>query len=126
MKAIVYSKYGPPEVAKLLEVPKPIPKDNEVLVKVYSSTVNRTDSGLRSAEYFISRFFTGLFRPKYQILGCEFAGIVEEIGKYVTTFKIGDKIFGFNDTTFGGHGEYLTIAETDAITTIPHGFTFIG
>lgn len=124
MRAIVYSKYGPPEVAKLLEVPKPLPKDNEVLVKVYSSTVNRTDSGLRSAEYFISRFFTGLFRPKYQILGCEFAGIVEETGHHVTTFRIGDKIFGFNDKTFGGHGEYLTITETDAITTMPEGFSF--
>ena len=124
MRAIVYSKYGPPEVAKLLEVPKPLPKDNEILVKVYSSTVNRTDSGLRSAEYFISRFFTGLFRPKYQILGCEFAGIVEEIGQHITTFKRGDKIFGFNDKTFGGHGEYLTITEADAITTMPDGFSF--
>ena len=124
MRAIVNSKYGPPEVAKLLEVPKPIPKDNEVLVKVYSSTVNRTDSGLRSAEYFISRFFTGLLRPKYQILGCEFAGIVEGIGKHITTFKKGDKIFGFNDKTFGGHGEYLTIIETDAITTMPDGYSF--
>lgn len=124
MKAIVHTRYGPPEVAKLLEVSKPFPKDNEVLVKVYSSTVNRTDSGLRSAEYFVSRFFTGLLRPKYQILGCEFAGIVEEIGKHVTTFKIGDKIFGFNDKTFGGHGEYLTITETDAITTIPDGCSF--
>lgn len=124
MRAIVHSRYGPPEVAKLLEVPKPFPKDNEVLVKVYSSTVNRTDSGLRSAEYFVSRFFTGLLRPKYQILGCEFAGIIEEIGQHVTTFKIGDKIFGFNDKTFGGHGEYLTIAETDAIITMPDRFSF--
>ena len=124
MKAIVYSKYGPPEVAKLLEVPTPLQNDNEVLVKIYSSTVNRTDSGLRSAEYFISRFYTGLFRPKHQILGCEFAGIVEAIGQHVTTFKIGDEIFGFNDKTFGGHGEYLTITETDAITTIPDGFSF--
>ena len=124
MRAIVYSKYGPPEVAKLLEVPIPLPKDNEVLIKVYSSTVNRTDSGLRSAEYFISRFFTGLFRPKYQILGCEFAGIVEEIGQHITTFKRGDKIFGFNDKTFGGHGEYLTITEADAITTMPDGSSF--
>lgn len=124
MRAIVHTEYGPPEVAKLLEVPKPSPKDNEVLVKVYSSTVNRTDSGLRSAEYFISRFFTGLFRPKYQILGCEFAGVVEEMGKNVAAFKVGDKIFGFNDKTFGGHGEYLTIAESDAITTIPDGYSF--
>ena len=124
MKAIVYSKYGPPEVAKLLEVPKPSPKNNQVLVKVHASTVNRTDAGFRSAEYFVSRFFTGLFRPKHQILGCEFAGVVDEIGENVTHFKVGDKVFGFNDTTCGGHGEFLTISETDAITTIPEGFSF--
>lgn len=124
MRAIVYKKYGPPEVAQLMEVPKPIPKDNEVLVKVYSSTVNRTDSGFRSAEYFVSRFWSGLFRPKLQILGSEFAGIVEEIGQHVTTFKIGDRVFGFNDKTFGGHGEYLTIAENEAITTMPNHLGF--
>ena len=124
MRAIVYSKYGPPEVATLMEVPKPLPKDNEVLVKVYSSTVNRTDSGFRSAEYFISRFWTGLFRPKYQILGCEFAGIIEEIGQNVTTFNKGDKVFGFNDKTCGGHGEYLTIAETDAVINMPENLSF--
>jgi len=124
MRAIVYSKYGPPEVATLMEVPKPLPKDDEVLVKVYSSTVNRTDSGFRSAEYFISRFWTGLLRPKYQILGCEFAGIIEEIGQHVTTFKKGDKVFGFNDKTCGGHGEYLTIAETDAVINMPDNLSF--
>ena len=124
MRAIVYSKYGPPEVAKLMEVPRPLPKDNEILVKVYSSTVNRTDSGFRSAEYFVSRFWTGLFRPKYQILGSEFSGTVEEIGHNVTTFKKGDKVFGFNDKSCGGHGEYLTIAETDAVITMPANFSF--
>lgn len=124
MRAIVYTKYGPPEVAKLTEVPKPIPKDNDLLIKVYSSTVNRTDSGFRSAEYFISRFWTGILRPKHQILGCEFAGIIEEIGQGVTTFRKGDKVFGFNDKTCGGHGEYLSIAETDAVTTMPDGLSF--
>jgi NADPH:quinone reductase-like Zn-dependent oxidoreductase len=124
MKAIVYTKYGPPEVVKLMEVARPIPKDNEVLVKVYASTVNRTDSGFRSAEYFVSRFFTGLFRPKYQILGCEFSGKIEEIGRGVTMFKQGDFVFGFNDKTLGGHGEYLTIAETNAITTMPEDLNF--
>lgn len=124
MKAIVYSKYGPPEVTKLIEVPKPLPKDNEILVKVYFSTVNRTDSGFRSAEYFISRFWSGLFRPKHQILGSEFSGVVEEIGKHVTKFKKGDSVFGFNDKTFGGHGEYLTIAETEAVTNIPNNTSF--
>ena len=124
MKAVVYSKYGPPEVARLMEVPKPIPKDNEVLVKVYSSTVNRTDAGFRSAVYFISRFWSGLLRPKYQILGCEFAGVVEETGKDVKEFKEGDKVFGFNDKTFGGHGEYLTIAEAGALTVMPANIGF--
>ncbi|MCD6017066.1 MAG: Alcohol dehydrogenase zinc-binding domain protein [Bacteroidetes bacterium] len=120
MKAIVYKRYGPPEVAGLTEVPKPVPKDNEVLVKVYASTVNRTDSGFRSAEYFVSRFWSGLLRPKLNVLGCEFAGIIEETGKNVATLKTGDNVFGYNDKTFGGHAEYLCMAEHDAITTLPH------
>jgi NADPH:quinone reductase-like Zn-dependent oxidoreductase len=124
MKAIVHTQYGPPEVVKLMEVPKPTPKNNEVLVKVFASTVNRTDSGFRSAEYFVSRFWSGLLRPKYKTLGCEFAGTIEEVGKEVTGFKIGDKVFGYNDETFGGHAEYLTIAENKAIATIPGNLTF--
>ncbi|NOS57181.1 MAG: NAD(P)-dependent alcohol dehydrogenase [Cyclobacteriaceae bacterium] len=124
MKAIVYTEYGPPEVARLKDVPKPVPKENEVLVKVYASTVNRTDAGFRSAEYFISRFWSGLLRPKFQVLGSEFAGVVDEIGQQVTTFKRGDRVFGFNDRTFGGHGEYLTIAEADAIATMPDNINF--
>ena len=123
MKAIVYTKYGPPGVAKLMEVPKPIPKDNEVLVKVYASTVNRTDAGFRSAQYFISRFWSGLLKPKYQILGCEFSGIVEEIGKSVTTFNAGDKVFGYNDKSFGGHAEFLSIAENEAVTISPNNLS---
>lgn len=124
MKAIVHTKYGAPEVVKLMEVPKPIPKDNEVLVKVYASTVNRTDAGFRSAEYFISRFWSGLLRPKYTILGCEFSGTIEEVGKNVTTFKNGDKVFGYNDKTFGGHAEYLTIAENEAVEILPENVNF--
>lgn len=124
MKAIVYTKYGPPEVAQLKEVPKPATKENEILVKVYSSTVNRTDAGFRSAEYFISRFWSGLFRPKIQILGSEFSGVVEEIGQRVTTFKKGDQVFGFNDKTFGGHGEYLTIEENAAVAKMPENYGF--
>jgi NADPH:quinone reductase-like Zn-dependent oxidoreductase len=124
MKAIVYTKYGPPEVARLAEVPKPVPKDDEILVKVYTATVNRTDSGFRSAEYFISRFWSGLFRPKYPVLGCEFAGVVEETGQKVTTFKKGDKVFGYNDKSFGGHAEYLTIAEKESLTTLTDGLGF--
>jgi NADPH:quinone reductase-like Zn-dependent oxidoreductase len=124
MKAIVHTKYGPPTVATLSEVPKPIPKDNEVLIKVHASTVNRTDSGFRSAEYFISRFWSGLFRPKHQILGCEFAGVIEETGKEVTNFMVGDKVFGYNDETFGGHAEFLTISKNKTIEKIPDNLTF--
>lgn len=125
MKAIVYKKYGPPSVAALTAIAKPLPKENEVLVKVYASTVNRTDAGLRSAQYFISRFFTGLLRPKNQILGCEFAGCVEQIGDRVTLFKKGDRVFGFNDTSAGGHAEFLVIKETDAIETIPKQLSYL-
>jgi NADPH:quinone reductase-like Zn-dependent oxidoreductase len=124
LKAVVYKKYGPPEVAQLAEVEKPMAKANEILVKVYASTVNRTDAGFRSAEYFISRFWSGLLRPKYPILGCEFAGSIEEIGRDVSAFKKGDRVFGFNDKSFGGHGEYLTIAENDAIAHIPANLPF--
>lgn len=124
MKAIIYTQYGLPEVAQLKEVPMPIPKEDEVLVKVHASTVNRTDAGFRSAEYFISRFWSGLFRPNYPTLGCEFAGVIESIGSKVETFKVGDKVFGFNDKTFGGHAEYLTIAEKAAITTMPDNLDF--
>ena len=124
MKAAIYKKYGPPEVVQITEIEKPSAKANEVLVKVLYSTINRTDAGFRSAEYVISRFWSGLLRPKCQILGSEFSGVIEEIGKDVTTFKKGDKVFGFNDNTFGGHGEFLTMVEDDAITTIPHNLNF--
>jgi len=102
----------------------PTPKSNEVLIRVYTSTVNRTDAGFRSAKYFISRFWSGLFRPKHTILGCEFAGTIEDMGKEVTGFKKGDRVFGYNDDTFGGHAEFLTIAEDRAIGTIPDNLSF--
>ena len=124
MRAIINTKYGPPEVVKLMEVDKPVPNDNEVLIKVYATTVNRTDCGFRSAEYFISRFFSGLFRPKNKTLGNEFAGVIEAIGKEVSSFNIGDKVFGYNDIKFGAHAEYMTIAENEAITTMPGNLTF--
>lgn len=124
MRAAVYKKYGPPEVVQLVDIDIPAPQADEVLVKVHATTVNRTDCGFRSAEYFISRFFSGLLKPKNKILGNEFAGIVEEAGKDVTLFKIGDRVFGYNDSKFGAHAAYMTIAETDAITTMPDDLTF--
>jgi len=124
MKAIVNTKYGPPEVVSLMEIEKPIAKENEVLIRVCACTVNRTDSGFRSAEYFISRFWSGLFKPRFQTLGCEFAGVVEEIGSRIKLFKRGDNVFGYNDKNFGAHAEYMTIAESEAITTMPHNLNF--
>jgi NADPH:quinone reductase-like Zn-dependent oxidoreductase len=124
MKAALHFKYGPPEVVQVMEIPKPEPKEDELLIKVFATTVNRTDCGFRSAEYFVSRFFSGLLKPNNKILGCEFAGIVEATGKSVTAFKIGDNVFGFNDVTFGGHAEYLTVKESAAIATIPANVSF--
>jgi NADPH:quinone reductase-like Zn-dependent oxidoreductase len=124
MKAIIHTRYGPPEVLQLAEVPKPMPKENEVLIKVHATTVNRTDCGFRSAEYFISRFFSGLFRPKNQVLGNEFAGEIEAVGKDVKSFQPGDMVFGYNDQTFGAHAEYMVMAEDAPITTMPANLTY--
>lgn len=124
MKAIINTEYGSADVLKLQEVEKPKPKPNEVLVKIYGTTVNRTDTGLRSAEYFISRLFTGLFKPRFHILGSEFAGVIEQIGEDVKSFKVGDEIFGLSTSTFGTHAEYLTIPESASIALKPKNFTF--
>lgn len=119
MKAATYHSYGPPEVVKIEAVDKPVPKDDEVLIKVNTTTVNRTDCGFRSAEYFIVRFFSGLFKPGNKILGCEFSGTIEMIGKDVIHYKPGDRVFGFNDAKFGGHAEYLLMPEKAAMAAIP-------
>jgi NADPH:quinone reductase-like Zn-dependent oxidoreductase len=124
MKAAIYTKYGPPEVVQLREIPKPIPNDNQLLIKVHATTVNRTDCGFRSAEYFISRFFSGLIRPKNKTLGNEFAGEIVAIGKDVKSLTPGDKVFGYNDTMFGAHAEYMVMTENEPITTMPTGLTY--
>ena len=124
MKAIIYTQYGPPEVVQLKEINKPTPKDNEVLIKVHATTVNRTDCGFRSAEYFIVRFFSGLLSPINKTLGNEFAGEIEAIGKEVRSFKPGDQVFGYNDKTFGAHAEYMVMREEGPITTKPASMTY--
>lgn len=124
MRAAINTKYGPPEVVTVQEVDKPVPKDNEVLIKVHATTVNRTDCGFRSAEYFISRFFSGLIKPKNKTLGNEFAGVIEAVGKEVTLFHAGEKVFGYNEKQFGAHAEYMTMAENEPIATMPAHFSY--
>src|SRR5512139_3525142 len=107
MKAIVYTKYGPPEVLQLKEVAKPEPRDNEVLIKIHATTVNRTDCGFRKPEYpVIIRMVNGVFKPKKTILGSELAGEIVAIGSDVKTFKPGDQVFGLSTGNFGAHAEY--------------------
>ena len=123
MKAIVYSKYGSPDVLQQMEIPKPIPKDNEVLVKVHATTLNRTDCGFRRPDYFIIRLFNGFFEPKVKILGSEFSGTVETVGSKVSTFKVGDEVFGLSTGKFGAHAEYICVSESGSIAIKPDNFS---
>lgn len=124
MKTAFRSKYGPPEVLSIREIETPIPKDNEVLIKVYAATVNRTDCAILRATPFIMRFFTGLFKPKWPGVGTDFAGIVEAVGKKVSTLKAGDKVWGFDDTGRGTHAQYITRKESSPILTMPDGIAY--
>jgi NADPH:quinone reductase-like Zn-dependent oxidoreductase len=124
MRAVVYDRYGPRDVLRLEEVERPVPRDDEVLVKIRATTVNRTDTGLRSAEYFISRFVTGLLRPKRKILGSELAGEVEAVGAAVSQFEVGDHVFGVNANAFGAHAEFVCMREDAPLAHKPAGMTF--
>ncbi|MDO6808934.1 NAD(P)-dependent alcohol dehydrogenase [Zobellia galactanivorans] len=117
MKAVIYEAYGPPNVLTLKQVEKPIPKDDEILVKIYAATVTSGDARLRSSDFpplfwLPARLIFGLFKPKKKILGHELAGVVEEIGKGVTRFKVGDSVFG--TTTMlskGSYAEYICLPQ---------------
>ena len=124
MKAAVHTRYGRPDVVRISEVEKPTPKDNEVLVKVHTTTVNRTDCACRAAKPFFMRFFTGVIRPRATILGNEFAGVVEAVGGGVTAFELGDRVFGYNEGLFGAHAEYLSIPEDGSLATMPANVTY--
>jgi len=120
MKAVINTKYGPPEVLQLKEIEKPTPKGDEVLIKINATTVNRTDCATLRAEPFFARFFTGIFKPKNPILGTEFAGIIEAVGKNVSSYQVGDRVFGFDDKGSGSHAQYKTISKDKALTKMPN------
>jgi NADPH:quinone reductase-like Zn-dependent oxidoreductase len=124
MQAAVRAGYGPPEVVRIAEVEKPAPKDGEVLVRVHATTVNRTDCGLRAAKPFIYRFLLGVRRPRLTVLGTEFAGEVEAVGGGVASFEVGDRVFGFNDRSFGAHAECLVTPVDGLIATVPADLTY--
>lgn len=115
MKAIVCTKYGSPEVLELQELPKPSPKDQEVLVRIHATTVTAADSMMRRADPFISRFFLGFNKPKNPITGTGFAGKIEAVGKDVKKFKVGEEVFGETGVTFGANAEYVCVAEAGVI-----------
>lgn len=124
MRAVVQDRYGPPEVLRIEEVEKPAPKDDEVLIRIRATTVTRTDTGFRSADLFLTRFFTGLRRPKWRIPGYELAGEVEAVGASVTEFAVGDRVFGASIGRYGAHAEFVCVREAAPLATMPDGITF--
>ena len=121
MRAVVHDTYGPPEVLRLEEVDRPSPNDDEVLIKIHATTVNRTDCGFRQADPFFSRLFTGLRGPKQRIRGSELAGEVEAVGAEVEEFEVGDEVFGVRS---GANAEYVCVREAGALAHKPTGMTF--
>ena len=125
MKAIIHTKYGPPDELQLKEVEKPVPGDNEVLIKVNATTVTTTDCNVRNFTFvpksfkFFARMMFGFKKPKVNILGFDLAGVIEAVGKDVKLFKPGDQVFGSPGTKMGGHAEYACVSENGALAIKP-------
>jgi len=131
MRAVVYDRYGPPEVLRLEDVERPVPRDDEVLIKVHATTVNRLDTATREANRrsglaisFLSRLVSGVRRPRRRVLGTEFAGEVEVVGAAVREFAVGDQVFGSSGLRFGAHAEFIALPVSARIAPMPAGMSF--
>ncbi|MDA3851844.1 MAG: alcohol dehydrogenase catalytic domain-containing protein [Spirochaetaceae bacterium] len=126
MKAILYRKYGTPEVLEMKEVEKPIPQKNEVLIKIHATSVTTADTMMRRADSFISRIILGLGKPKkkYRILGIEFAGEIESLGPGGTKYRRGDRVYGFSGFSAGCYAEYLCVGEKSSLAIKPANLNF--
>ena len=124
MKASVCPKYGLPDVLSLKQVKKPTPKDDEALIKVYATTVNRTDLAILQGTPYLMRLATGLSKPRLAITGTDFAGQIEAVGKNLTCFKVGDRVMGFGGIGLQSHAQYMVLSQTKGIVTVPDGLTY--
>lgn len=122
MRAVVFDRYGPPEVLRVEQVPKPEPADDELLVRVRATSVTRTDCGFRAADPFFARVFTGLRRPKHRTPGMELSGVVEAVGAAVTEFSVGDEVFGVKGS--GANADYVCIREGAGVARKPASLSF--
>ncbi len=123
MKAVICKCYGLPETLQVQEVEKPVPDDNEIQVKIHAVTVNRTDCAMLKGTPFFMKLATGLLKPKRSVLGGEFAGEVSAVGKNIRSFKVGDRVYGINEDSFGSHAQYMVI-EDKTVTSIPEGISY--
>ncbi|MBK7572582.1 MAG: NAD(P)-dependent alcohol dehydrogenase [Bacteroidetes bacterium] len=119
MKAAVYTQYGSPEVLRVKQVEKPLPRKNEILLRSRATSVNSGDWRLRKADPYAVRLFFGLVKPKKNILGSVFSGEVESVGEDVKQFKVGDIVFGHTDMSFGSYAEYISLPEDGSIALKP-------
>jgi NADPH:quinone reductase-like Zn-dependent oxidoreductase len=130
MKAIICTRFGPPEVLQLQEVAKPVPKDNEVLIKVHATSVTAGDCNIRGFVFIppglgpLARLMLGFRKPKRPILGADFAGEIEEAGKGVNTYKAGDRVFGIDGNNSGAYAEYMCVRADGAIAPIPANISY--